>query len=361
MFLVLLYSVLLIFGIGLSQLADLLPVRNYLGLAAEACLAYIMIEVGLEFTLDRAHLKSYGRDFMYASAAAAVPWLLCAAYLFFVFKLPVPYALLVGIFAAPTSAGILMAMLKAGGLARTWVFKQVQSLAIFDDIVTIVLLAFLQIMLIGPSPALAEAILLILGLLWAAYAWQHSLKLPSGQVWLAAYAVVVTAAQWGLHHAFGISIGVILPAFVLGAVLVSGNVVHDTDSPDRRHSRGLIWMDRAIKGFFMFLVGCSLPRVEVAAMAPWLVAAHVLALLILSNLGKCFLVLCYRDEASLRARWALSVAMFPRGEVGAGVLLMAIGYGMKGLVIAIPVLSLALNLLLTGVFILVVLKLLKSV
>ncbi len=62
----------------------------------------------------------------------------------------------------------------------------------------------------------------------------------------------------------------------------------------------------------------------------------------------------YRAESSLRERLALSVAMFPRGEVGAGVLVIALGYGFGGLPATYAALSLALNLVLTGLFIYVV-------
>lgn len=49
--------------------------------------------------------------------------------------------------------------------------------------------------------------------------------------------------------------------------------------------------------------------------------------------------------------------MFPRGEVGAGVLVVSMGYGLGGIALTVAVLSLALNLLLTGVFIIAVKKL----
>jgi hypothetical protein len=44
--------------------------------------------------------------------------------------------------------------------------------------------------------------------------------------------------------------------------------------------------------------------------------------------------------------------MWPRGEVGAGVLIVSLGYGLGGPMILAAMLSLALNLILTGVFIL---------
>ena len=51
--------------------------------------------------------------------------------------------------------------------------------------------------------------------------------------------------------------------------------------------------------------------------------------------------------------------MWPRGEVGAGVLVISIGYGIGGPIVTVAMLSLAFNLFLTGVFILIVRKLLR--
>ena len=69
------------------------------------------------------------------------------------------------------------------------------------------------------------------------------------------------------------------------------------------------------------------------------VSGHILALLVLSNLGKCFPIFAYRNDVPFRERLALSIAMFPRGEVGAGVLLIALGYGINGLAVGIAVLT----------------------
>ena len=61
---------------------------------------------------------------------------------------------------------------------------------------------------------------------------------------------------------------------------------------------------------------------------------------------------------SLKARLALSIGMWPRGEVGAGVIVIAMGLGIGGTMIFIATLALALNLALTGFFILVIRRLL---
>jgi amino acid permease len=53
--------------------------------------------------------------------------------------------------------------------------------------------------------------------------------------------------------------------------------------------------------------------------------------------------------------------MWPRGEVGAGILVLSLSYGIGGPIVTVAMLSLALNLALTGVFILIVKKLIDGV
>lgn len=86
------------------------------------------------------------------------------------------------------------------------------------------------------------------------------------------------------------------------------------------------------------------------------IALHVIIVSALSNLGKMFPMLFYRDR-SWRERMALSVGMFTRGEVGAGVVFIALSYNLGGPALIISVLTLALNLILTGFFVMIVKKL----
>lgn len=51
--------------------------------------------------------------------------------------------------------------------------------------------------------------------------------------------------------------------------------------------------------------------------------------------------------------------MWPRGEVGAGVLAVSLAYGISPAFVTVATLSLALNLLLTGVFIVIVKRLIE--
>ena len=57
----------------------------------------------------------------------------------------------------------------------------------------------------------------------------------------------------------------------------------------------------------------------------------------------------------------LAIGMWPRGEVGVSVLVLSISYGIGGPIVTAAMLSLALNLVLTGAFILVVKRLIDGV
>ena len=92
-------------------------------------------------------------------------------------------------------------------------------------------------------------------------------------------------------------------------------------------------------------------------MMPWaLIIVHVVVVSLLSNVGKLFPVFFYRDR-KLSERLALSIGMFTRGEVGAGVIFIALGYNLGGPALVISVLTIVLNLILTGIFVLWVKKL----
>jgi len=95
MALVLLYSSLLIGGMIVSQFFSLEALRPFLSTLTMIFLSYIMIEVGLEFTLNKKRLKSYGWDYIVAATAAAFPWVLCAGYFIAVFHTPRQEAFLV--------------------------------------------------------------------------------------------------------------------------------------------------------------------------------------------------------------------------------------------------------------------------
>jgi len=101
---------------------------------------------------------------------------------------------------------------------------------------------------------------------------------------------------------------------------------------------------------------------EKRAFPGWdVIAFHVVIITIISNIGKMFPAFCYRREVHWKERLAVAIAMWPRGEVGAGVLVVSLSYGIGGPILTVAVLSLALNLLCTGLFIVMVKKLIASV
>ena len=68
---ILLYSGFLLGGMVASQTLDLAGFHNLISMATMICLACIMIEVGLEFTIDKKHLKRYAWDYVVAAMAAS--------------------------------------------------------------------------------------------------------------------------------------------------------------------------------------------------------------------------------------------------------------------------------------------------
>jgi Kef-type K+ transport system membrane component KefB len=186
------FSLLLIAGmIGAQLLLGLTgeayaDVSHGLRLATMVALAFIMIHVGYEFELDKTNLRQYGWDYVVAMTAAAFPWIFVVLYFLFVL-LPAGAwgsweawveALLAGRFAAPTSAGVLFAMLAAAGLSATWLFAKARVLAIFDDLDTVLLMIPLQMLIVGLAWQLGVVVILMGALLWVAWRYLHRCPLP---------------------------------------------------------------------------------------------------------------------------------------------------------------------------------------
>lgn len=382
---VLSFSVFLIIGLLLSQFLPVLAgsgygaVKTIANILLYICLGFIMINVGREFEVDKSRWKSYTEDYFIAMATAAMPWLLIALYYVFVLLPPEFWNsweawkenLLLSRFAAPTSAGILFTMLAAIGLKASWMYKKIQVLAIFDDLDTILLMIPLQIMMIGLRWQLIIVVLIVFLLLL--FGWRQLSKYNWRQDWKAIlfYSTLVFVATQSLYliskglygEEGSIHIEVLLPAFILGMIMKHKEI----DTPtERKVSTGISFL-------FMFLVGMSMPHfvgvnfAETQAgeysvtgsqeMMPWgVIALHVLIVSLLSNIGKLFPVFFYRDR-KFSERLALSIGMFTRGEVGAGVIFIALGYNLGGPALAISVLTIVLNLILTGIFVLWVKKL----
>jgi len=378
---VLLFSILLLLGLIGSQWlpAYIGPAYAKVGdlvrILTMAGLSFIMIRVGYEFDINKSNLRQYGWDYFVAFTAASFPWVFVTLYFVLVLLPPEIWGnlaawqetLLAGRFAAPTSAGVLFSMLAA------------------------------------------------------AYFFLHEVRIPVTWPWVMAYAGGITGLSEVVYQgsklidvSVTIHIEVILSALLLGCVMaypkanageslvqgVSHNG-HDTiDTPQERHVATIV------AAVFMVLVGLSMPMIpsgdsetwagvmteqieptlhgagaptaepaaakvgaaqqigRVTAVQPpmsWAqIVMHVLIITIISNIGKMFPAFCYRREAHWRESLALSIGMWPRGEVGAGVLVISLSYGIGGPIVTVAMLSLALNLLLTGVFIYIVKQLTGS-
>lgn len=399
---VLIYSVLLLGGLLASQALPALgpsvhePLTHAIRLLTMVGLAFIMIHVGQEFDLDKSNMRQYGWDYVVAATAATFPWIFVSLYFVFVLAPPEFWgrfdlwkeALLQGRFAAPTSAGVLFSMLAAAGLGATWMFHKARILAIFDDLDTILLMVPLTVLLVGFRWQLGGVIALIVLLLWAGWKYLHRWHIPYSWPWVLGYSVLLALASEAIYLGTGyldpeaaVHFEVLLPAFILGCMIAKPeHGLHEQDALEGEQpgldAPGEQRVATVISGCFMVLVGLSMPAVggpEVAAQTEqsvsavaggspgWgVIALHVLAVTVLSNIGKMFPALCYRREASMRERLALAIGLFPRGEVGAGVLVVSLGYGISGTATTVALLSLALNLLLTGLFILGVRRLLAG-
>ena len=382
---VLSFSAMLMLGLLLSQMLPGILGANYehtregIEILLGVCLAFIMINVGREFEVDKSNIKSYAKDYLVAMLAAAMPWLLIAMYYIFVL-MPSDWctngavwkeSLLLSRFAAPTSAGILFTMLAAIGLQKSWIYKKIQVLAIFDDLDTILLMIPLQIAMIGMQWQMGVILVVVVVLLWFGWKKMSFYDLKNDWKSLLLYSVLVYGATYVVYiltdHFFGeegsVHIEVLLPAFVLGMVMKH---THSTSKADDR-------VASFISLFFMLLVGMSMPLIHVEEMAEqstsiiatlpmpsWgTIALHVVVVSLLSNIGKLTPMLFYRDH-TLKERLALSIGMFTRGEVGAGVIFIALGYNIGGPILLISVLTLVLNLILTGGFVMIVKRLALS-
>ena len=366
------FSLMLMVGLVLSQMMpaqlgeyyDLF--REGIGILLGVCLAFIMINVGREFEIDKANVRGYAKDYFVAMFAAAVPWLLIALYYIFVLLPSYMWGegdvwketLLLSRYAAPTSAGILFAMLAALNLQKSWIYQKIQVLAIFDDLDTILLMIPLQVAMIGLKWQMGAVLFVVCLLLWIGWKYMSRFDVPQGWKSILTYAVLTYGLTLAVYvvteHFFGaegsIHIEVLLPAFVAGMVIKNRHI------GGKQEER----VSTAISLLFMLLVGMSMPLIDAAEaeggsssiigsipMMPYgELALHVVLVSLLSNIGKLVPMLFYRNH-SLTERLALSVGMFTRGEVGAGVIFIALGYNIGGPILLISILTLVLNLILT--------------
>lgn len=368
-----LYSVLLIVGLIGSQLIGSYSSKS-IRLSTMFCLSFIMIHVGYHFEIDKTKYKQYAWDYVVGLSTSVFPWVLCAGYFFWVIKMDSwKDAFLFAKFASPTSAGILFSMLAAAGFSAAWLFRKARLVAIFDDLNTILLMIPLKVIMVGLNWQLGIVAFVLILLLWMAWTYFHSVKIPITWPWVMAYAAIITSASELSHVAskmiedvVPVYLEVLIPAFALGCMLNRpvGFDPHLNESQEG-HQEAPPGKDEQlvatiVSGCFMILAGLSMPKIAFENIDWVKMSVHVLLITFLSNLGKMTPFFCYRNEATLKERLALSIAMFPRGEVGAGILVVSLSYGLNGIPLKVAVLSLALNLLLTGLFIRLIIYLMKD-
>jgi len=408
-------SLLLLAGLVLSQVLPVV-VDNYSNLSlfikicTVICLAFIMIHVGYEFEIRKDKIKDYGYDYLIAFSAASLPWIFVTIYFVYVLTPDSSRSgetwissLLTARFASPTSAGVLFSMLTAAGLASTWMFKKTRILAIFDDLDTVILMIPLQMLVIGFKFQLLIVMIIMFVQIWLSWRYFNRLHLSIRWKNVLFYAIIIAGAaeiiyfiSKIMYETVGVHIEVLLPAFVLGTMISKNhNCIrsHENDKgEDILEQKNEKTVSFIVSAVFMVFVGLSMPPLEgfsgsdlkfqqvdkeivdayvkgneVLNLNPeqtlnWgIILFHVFIVTLLCNIGKMVPAFVYRREASWRERLAVAIAMFPRGEVGAGVLIISMSYGIGGIIITIAMLSLALNLLLTGLFIMLVKSLLKNV
>ena len=328
--------------------------------------------------------------------------------------------LLAGRFAAPTSAGVLFSMLAAAGLGATWVFRKARVLAIFDDLDTVLLMIPLKVLMVGFAWQLGFVAVLMVALLSIAYIWLDKIRMSVTWGWVLFYSCVIVVISellyaWSkiIDPSVPVHIEVLLPAFVLGCIATPKGCPSDLSCEDEEIAFHKI-LDRPdevkvshlVTAVFMVSVGLSMPTIfessdiqhpapsketlyasappsavddptihgginedrfekTITARQPSMgwgeIIIHVLLITVISNIGKMFPAFCYKKEAHWRHRLAVAVGMWPRGEVGAGILVLSLSYGIGGPIVTVAMLSLALNLSLTGVFIVIVKKLISGI
>lgn len=401
---VLWYSLLLTAGlIGSQVLAG--RFQRIIELLTLFCLSFVVVHLGYGFEIARDKPKMYFWDSIVGATTTVFPWLFCAIY--FVFAMAPKElwwtrdqwweAVLLARFAAPTSVGLLFSMLAAAGLSATWLYKKARVLAIFDDLDTILLFIPLKTFLTSMNAQLVILVIVIFGCLWVVWKYVRCLNLPVAWPWVMIYSAIIVAVSRGISlgskaidEAAPIKVEVLLLGFVLGCLLARSPTpmpgVADNANKLKRQSYGS--QEKRVSAIvctcFMALAGLSMPQIvghshggaqqvasrftyegissEILAQKEqfpaWgTIAIHVLVITMLSNIGKMFPALCYRKEASRKERLALGIGMFPRGEVGAGMLVLSLSYGIAGPALTVAVLSLGLNLLCSGLFIVMIKKL----
>jgi len=374
----------------------MLPAKNiderdeigfYLRLPAGIALSYIIVHVGLDFEIVRWRLPTYALDYFVATTAAVIPLFMIFGYLKYVVgshslppmwfveqPLGVSQGLLLSVFSAPTSAGMLISMMEAADLKATWLFKKASMLAILDDIDSLVFIAFMRILAIGSGYDLRHfgPVIVTVGLLTIAWFNMHKFVIPHSWPWVLMYAFIIGTALWlleGLTREYPnctyiFVIAVLIPSFTLGCITYDPKMetsqsykhieIELTEEFIERQEyidSHAPCMETFMGCAFMFFVGLSMPGLTALhGMTVTAVIFHVTAINLLMLLGKLVICLFYASETNKTDRYALGLAMCPRGEIGASVIIITIqtlSGRINAAYLGIVVLSVIMNLVLS--------------
>ena len=170
--------------------------------------------------------------------------------------------------------------------------------------------------------------------LMLAWRYMHTLNWPTTWYWRILYSVLVVGVceclyygskYVGKHpphphfdHMAPVHLEVLLPAFVIGCLLKTDEEEEESECESR--------VATSVSAFFMLCVGLSTPKLVLEGEKSVLrleMAGHVAVVTVLMIVGKMFPLICYREEADWQTRLALSLGMCPRGEVGAGIIVIS--------------------------------------
>lgn len=197
------------------------------------------------------------------------------------------------------------------------------------------------------------------------------------------YAFIVGTGLWlseGLTREFPHShwlfvVEVLIPSFTLGCVTydpkleTSQSYTHieikltEELIEKEEHADYAQCMETVMGCLFMFFVGLSMPSLsELGNISRTAVVFHVAMINIVMLLGKLLICFFYSNETNGLSRLALGLAMCPRGEIGASVVIITI-QTLKGQIdvayLGIVVLSVITNLVMSCVLIFSVKKLVE--
>merc|ERR1712206_35423 len=174
----------------------------------------------------------------------------------------------------------------------------------------------------------------------------HKFVIPHSWPWVLMYAFIIGTALWlleGLTREFShctwiFVIAVLIPSFTLGCITYDPKMetsqsykhieIELTEEFIERQEyidSHAPCMETFMGCAFMFFVGLSMPSLTALnGLTTSAVIVHVGALNILMLLGKMVIYFFYSNETNKTMRLALSLAMCPRGEIGASVIIITI-------------------------------------